>query len=74
MVQSKDFKNCVNIAGSNFWPLPGTDTQILNYYHAVVLGSAYSELKITFLRKQIVLLIFIKSLVIHITHHLCDKP
>ena len=73
MVQSKDFKNCVNIAGSNFWPLPGTDTQILNYYHVVVLASAYSELKNYFLRKQIVLLIFIKSLVIG-RHHLCDKP
>ena len=73
MVQSKDFKNCVNIAGSNFWPLPGTDTQILNYYHVIVLVSAYSELKITFYVNKLVPLIFIKSLVIG-RHHLCDKP
>ena len=48
MVQSKDFKNCVNIAGSNFLPLHGTNTKIEKYYLSEVLASAYSELKITF--------------------------
>ena len=41
-------KNCVNIAGSNFLPLHGTNTKIEKYYHSEVLASAYSELKITF--------------------------
>ena len=30
----KDFKKCVNIAGSNFLPLHGTNTKIEKYYHA----------------------------------------